>query len=116
LLELAQQHGQCGTCSGSMVSERYAVVVRGFRAQVYGTVTNASAVSAAGVLEAPATIHVWNASRSNDATVICGVEQVPPVTPVASPTAGGNMGSAARGRAYWSAMAPWILALGVFLL
>jgi hypothetical protein len=83
LIEIARQHGKCGTCSSSMVSERYALVVRGFRAEVHGTVTNLSS-TVDGVM-VPATIQLSNASRSNDATVICGVEQV---APAPAPSAG----------------------------
>lgn len=93
LIEIAQQHGKCGTCSGSMVSERYALVVRGFRAEVNGIVTNLSS-TVDGVL-VPATISLLNASRSNGASVICGVEQVQSTpAPASSPTASKASGSA----------------------
>jgi hypothetical protein len=111
LLNIARQHGQCSSCSSSMVSERYALVVRGFRAEVNGIVTNISSTEDG----LPVQIQLLNASRSNDATVICGIEKAQ-VAPAPSPTAGGSMGSSASGMRVVSALVVLILFPMVLLL
>ena len=114
LVGIVQAHGDCSSCTGSMVSERYALVVRGFRAEVNGVVTNLSS-TVDGVM-IPVQIQLTNASRSNDATVICGVEQPKTTTaPAPSPTTGDNMGSSALGMSVAGVFVTLFLAPLVFL-
>jgi hypothetical protein len=73
LIDLARQHGKpsgCGTCTGSSESENTELLKRGFRAEVYGTVT-ALASTSDDVL-VPVQIQLTSASRSNGKATICG--------------------------------------------
>jgi hypothetical protein len=111
LVEILLENGNCTSCTGAAVNASYPAVVRGIRAEIKGIVTNVSSVDGE-----PATIRLLTASRSNDATVICGVEQqdavpTPTVGKVAPPAPSPTKGySAAPGKLYVGALATLILA------
>jgi hypothetical protein len=96
LVEVLQLNGNCTSCSGSLANESFPVVVRGFRAEIRGVVTNTSYTTTEGEV-LPATVRLLSVARSNDATTICGVavEQVAPPAP--SPTAGNKAPSPTAG-------------------
>jgi hypothetical protein len=82
LIEMARSNGDCGTCSGSSVSDSSPLISAGFRAEIRGTVSALSSNDGNGYV--PVQIQITNASRSNNQATICGVTRAIPSQPPTS--------------------------------